>query len=141
MDMFEIISTCRGGGYHYCRTNPAHPNANAKGLYFLHRVLMENSLGRMLEPGGIVHHKNGDKNDNRIENLELLMNSEHSKKHRPVIKPIRLTCPCGKEFDVKPNLFRLRTKRAKGPLCCSRSCASRFSQLALAKQRGLDVAG
>ena len=48
-----------------------------------HNIIMEKYLGRILKKGELVHHKNGIKTDNRIENLELTTISEHMKTHYP----------------------------------------------------------
>lgn len=47
----------------------------------LHRVVAERMLNRPLEPGEIVHHKDGNKWNNEESNLEVMTQSEHARIH------------------------------------------------------------
>lgn len=66
--------------------SPSHPNKNARNCIYEHRAIMEKIIGRLLNKGEQVHHKNKIKNDNRPENLELLNTREHLVKYHRVGK-------------------------------------------------------
>lgn len=73
-------------GYSYERGyaviwNPKHPMARKNGYVAEHRLIMSEHLGRILEEFEHVHHKNGNRLDNRIENLELVHRKDHPSKH------------------------------------------------------------
>jgi len=75
-----VIKTSNGYLLEYC---PKHPFADKRRYVLQHRLVMEKYIKRFLDPKEIVHHLNEKRDDNRIENLELLKNlGEHNKLHK-----------------------------------------------------------
>lgn len=78
---YEKSNKINHDGYIWIRL-PDHPNHFARGYFLEHRFIMELQLGRYLTKKEVVHHKNGIRNYNRIQNLELLESqSKHVSTH------------------------------------------------------------
>lgn len=80
-----------------------------------HRYIMEQHLGRKLERYEYVHHKNRNKHDNRIENLELMTPTTHNREHFEKLPKTKICIECGKEFEP-PIKHRSRN------VLCSKEC-------------------
>jgi predicted RNA-binding Zn-ribbon protein involved in translation (DUF1610 family) len=99
------------------------------------RYLMECHLGYKLPKGIDVHHIDGDKLNDVIENLELKNHSEHCSEHTKEMYPEieeKFICPtCGKEIILnRSRLHDNRHNRKMGKIgpFCNRSCAGKYSR-------------
>jgi hypothetical protein len=60
---------------------PQHPRARRNGYVKVAWLVLERRLGRYLRRGEETHHINGDKLDDRDENLEVISHREHARRH------------------------------------------------------------
>lgn len=60
---------------------PDHPKSKKDGFIMEHVLIMECYIGRWLKDDEVVHHKNHVRDDNRIENLQLMTFKEHARLH------------------------------------------------------------
>ena len=82
--------------------NPEHPFADSNGYIYEHRLVMEKKLGRYLKLDERVHHINGIKDDNRIENLKLYKNIVLHFIETIILKNKGIICPyCNKKFGIE----------------------------------------
>lgn len=123
--MFKIEREIKKGAYMYALV-PDHPHATKNGYVLLHRVVVENHLGRVLSDDEVVHHKDRNKFNNNIENLEVLTNSEHAKLHAKKGRTcIELVCPeCGRIFYKE----KREIKKDQKQIFCSRKCNGLFQR-------------
>lgn len=103
-----------------------------------HRLIVEDHLGRKLLKREHVHHLNGDKHDNRIENLVVVDIVEHGKLHaRDYWKdhaarnvPPRVCETCGKSYTYK-------SKYGLKQFSKSRFCSNRCGMVGARRQQAL----
>lgn len=104
----------RAGGYNYITVYEDNPFIKMASKVFIHgkwryniaehRLVMAQHLGRPLKKWELVHHRNGIRDDNRIENLELLA---HHKQHLPSMNLQRMV------IDLEKRVTLLEAENAR----------------------------
>lgn len=87
----EWKQNIKTGRIKYCEKNSKGKSLKPSGYYEItrglnkgrpeHDVIIEGIIGRKLNKNEVVHHINGVKTDNNIENLQLMLRKDHSKLH------------------------------------------------------------
>ena len=114
------------GEYTLVKPPAEYPGMRYQGRYALeHRVVWWENTGEMPADDEHVHHKNGDKLDNRFENLEKVTHTEHRARHNKGPAMVTLVCPtCDTMFDRERRQTHL-SKPGQKATYCSRSCGVR----------------
>lgn len=115
-------------GRRLLRTPPGYQGTTLCGGRYVyeHRYMAEQKIGRLLWPGEVVHHINGDIHDNRPRNLKVTNQSEHAAGHRrdPACY-CTIECPtCGKLFKLREKYMLWKRQHGQKRFFCSHACVS-----------------
>lgn len=88
-------------------------SASTGKYVFEHRMIMERHLGRSLADDEVVHHKNRDTQDNRLENLEVMSRSAHISGHNVGKRRPFHKLPADTQRRILSALVKANAKRAK----------------------------
>lgn len=125
---WNIEKVISKGDYNYAIVR-GHPRATVQGYVLEHRAVVESHLGRILDKNEVIHHINGNKKQNNIENLVVMKNGEHARIHRlhHGRKMVELRCPnCSLIFIKEHNKTHLA--KPSNYTCCSPRCRGQFSR-------------
>lgn len=73
--------TAASNGYVRIRVGRKHPFADPNGYAYEHHIVWASAGNPRPPKGWLLHHVNGDKSDNRLENLRLVRRGEHNAEH------------------------------------------------------------
>lgn len=131
LDEIQEMRRRRLGAYFIRYPPPEGRFYKTASWVFEHRLLMESVLNRQLLRTEHVHHKNGNKLDNSISNLEVLTARAHAQHHSPRLGRSVLCPICGEPFYLS------RSNAKRGRKTCSNLCAQKLPSRIAAMKRNL----
>lgn len=94
-----------------------------------HREVMEAHLGRKLESWECVHHRDGNRANNALGNLEVISRGDHAREHARSEELVVFACPeCGGQGTKPARVVRSNRKQGKAGPFCSKSCSGKWSR-------------
>ena len=136
---FDVFPTYKGGstiqhgGYvwEFC---PGHRLQNAWGFVAQHRLIAEDTLGRPLERGEVVHHRDEDRTNNSPGNLQVMTQKEHRSHHGRVMAERNLA-PISREMVVQALEGRSLKNAARLLKVDTQTLRNRYPDLTYPRQR------
>lgn len=117
------------GDYIMIVAPPEFPGNKYRGKYCYEHVYVYWKYHKIIpEKNQIIHHLDGNKHNNNINNLILLTVQDHNKLHSSGRKMVRLICPnCGNIFDIERRKSYIILPLTNS-FCCKK-CADQFQSL------------
>lgn len=99
---------------------PGYPGKRYRGRYaYEHRVNFWKKYKKIPKNGEVIHHKNHDRTDNRIVNLELTSRKKHSGHHKRKIAYVDMICAhCNCVFVLRKRNYDSKKKYQNRFFCC-----------------------
>jgi hypothetical protein len=120
------------GKYSLIKAPFGFPNKTKSPYVLEHRVVYWQHYGVIPKKNEVIHHKNLNSKDNRIENLELMSSEKHCQLHGQLWKKskIKNICTqCGIEHEVARRNYNYHNKNNKYGIFCSLKCSGIFCAL------------
>lgn len=107
-----------------------------KAVYiYEHKKIMEQYLKRSLNHGEIIHHKNHNKSDNRLENLVLLSRVNHALLHHPNQKKLCVCATCKKELWRQPWTLKKNKFSYCSLICQAKGLKDRYTGIPIRQRQ------
>ena len=114
---------------------PNHPAANKSGYVRQHRIIMEKAIGRCLLYGEKIHHIDGNRSNNHIDNLKLYSSHSEHMKNCHIIRfrnpnnsfEYRQCSKCKNIFKLEHENFTKNINRSLGFSHICKKCRHKFN--------------